>query len=415
MSWVSGERLIRLSVGLFVTTLLARYLGPETFGIYSLGLAIIALYMPFAELGLQGVMLKSLVQAPQRANSLTGTAFAMRLFGGVLVMLLSILSAYSMSEARPELPIIVTLLSLSALFRSTESFKYAFEAEVRVKPIVLVEGASSLITNFTKIAAIALGASVIAIAAIHTTEFLLSSIGILIVYSRCKHPIRSIQANAAEAKELLKRSWPLLLSTLAVTIYMKIDQLMLGAMMGDKHVGIYAVAARISEVWYFIPAAAICSTFPILIKTKEEDKSLYIRRLIRLYRSMIFLAAIVGLIFTFGSEFGIKLLFGSDYTEAAPVLSLHAWSGLFAVQGMITGYWLINEDLERHVLVRTASGAAINILLNLLLIPAYGISGAALATLLSQSWTGLWIDLFSKKTRVSFLYKLRALTFWRAA
>jgi O-antigen/teichoic acid export membrane protein len=70
-------------------------------------------------------------------------------------------------------------------------------------------------------------------------------------------------------KKLLKDSWPLLLSSIAISIYMRIDQVMIKNMLGDREVGLYSAAMRLVEVWYFIPMIITQSVFPAIVNAKK--------------------------------------------------------------------------------------------------------------------------------------------------
>jgi len=413
VSWVSGERALRLLIGLAVTSVLARYLGPHDFGLLSLGLAIVAILMPFTELGLQGIIIKAHVEEPEHSNLITGTSFIMRIIGGFVTVLLAVGAAKILSDKDTNLVPIVTVLSLTALFRSTDTFKHIFESRVYSKPIIIAEFCSAISANAFKLIAVASGASLLTFAMIHSIEGIITAVAIVAVYRKYVGELSKIRFSLSKAVELLRKCWPLILASLAVVIYMKIDQIMLGVMLDETNVGIYAIAARISEVWYFVPGVMVWSTFPFLVEAKKENTEFYIRRLIRLFRSVIFLAVSVALaINLFGSPM-INLLFGEQFNQASGVLSIHAWGGVFAVLSIVTRYWSINENLQHLEIIRTVSGAIINILLNLLLIPKYGIMGAAYATLLSHLWAGFLFDFTHPATRRLLYYKIQAAIVWR--
>jgi PST family polysaccharide transporter len=413
VSWASGERALRLLIGLAVTSVLARYLGAQNFGLLSLGLAIVAILMPFTELGLQGIIIKAHVQEPEHSDLITGTSLVLRLIGSTITVFLAVGIAKIFSDEDTKLVPIVTVLSLTALFRCTDTFKHIFESRVYSKPIIIAEFCSSILANVFKLVAVASGATLLTFAAIQSLEAMLAAVAVIAVYRKYIGRLSKMRVSFSKAVELLRNGWPLMLSTLAVLIYMKIDQIMLGAMIGETDVGIYAIAARISEVWYFIPGVMVWSTFPFLVEAKKENTEFYIRRLIRLFRSVTLLAVCAAVaINLFGSSM-IHLLFGEQFSRASSVLTIHAWGGVFAVLSIVTRYWSINENLQHLEMIRTVSGAIINILLNLLLIPKYGIIGAAYATLLSHLWAGFLFDFTHPATRRLLYYKIQAAIVWR--
>jgi PST family polysaccharide transporter len=203
-------------------------------------------------------------------------------------------------------------------------------------------------------------------------------------------------------RSLLKESWPFLLSSLAVMIYMRIDQIMLASAVGSYEVGLYSAALRLSEIWYVIPMAIVGSVAPSLTATHGQSRAVYYGRLQRLFTSLVKLAYLVAVPMSLLSTPLIVLLFGPQYAGAGPVLAIHIWTAVFVFIGVATGPWIINEGLGRIQFYRTVIGAITNILLNLYLIPKYGAIGAAIATLLSQAVAVYFSFAFLSRTREVF-------------
>jgi PST family polysaccharide transporter len=200
---------------------------------------------------------------------------------------------------------------------------------------------------------------------------------------------------------------------MAVMIYMKIDQIMLGQMVGDEAVGIYSAALRISEVWYFIPMMIGASVFPALLEAKQNSEVVFYSRLQALFDLMSVISFAVAAAMTFASPYIIKALFGVDYFESSTVLVIHIWSALPVFIGVASSKWFIAENLQRLVLFRTISNCLINIVLNYFLIPVYGAVGAAIATLITQSAGTFFYDIFRKDTRRLFYMKMSSFNFYR--
>ncbi|HHD92551.1 MAG TPA: flippase, partial [Candidatus Portnoybacteria bacterium] len=215
------------------------------------------------------------------------------------------------------------------------------------------------------------------------------------------------------AISLLKDSWPLILSGVAITIYMRIDQVMIQNMLGSKEVGYYAAAVKLSEAWYFIPMAITSSLFPAIINAKKKGEALYYSRLQRLYDLVVWIAVAIALPTTFLAPWIIKILYGNAYLPAANALRIYIWAGVFISLLVSSGSWLVNENFTKIALYRNASGSIVNILLNIYLIKGYGIEGATFATLISYFIAGYLFDLFSLKTRHTFWLKTKALNIIR--
>jgi O-antigen/teichoic acid export membrane protein len=192
-------------------------------------------------------------------------------------------------------------------------------------------------------------------------------------------------------------------------IYMRIDQIMLREMVGPEAVGIYSAALRLSEVWYMIPMIIVGSLFPTIIESKKKSEALYLERIQQLLNLMVTIALVIASGVTFSANCLILLLFGPLYATSAQVLMVHIWAGLFVSMGVVGGKWYLIENLQRLSLFRTSAGAVINLILNFLLIPAYGPVGAAITTVISYGFAAYLLDLTSSRTRLIFIFKTRAI------
>ena len=204
------------------------------------------------------------------------------------------------------------------------------------------------------------------------------------------------------AVELLKESWPYILSGLLVTIYMRIDMIMIKELMSDASVGEYAAAVRISEAWYFIPVIIVGSLYPAIVNAKKLSEKLYLERLSSLYCLMFYMAVAVSIASSLLSGMFVQALFGSAFSQASNVLMIHVWASIFVFVGVASDKWLLTEGLQIYSAINALLGAALNVALNLVLIPRIGIIGAAWATLISYAFSGYVCLAIWPKTRRNF-------------
>ena len=206
------------------------------------------------------------------------------------------------------------------------------------------------------------------------------------------------------AKSLLSNSWPLLLSSMSIMIYMRIDQVMINNILGSEAVGKYSAAVKISELWYFIPIAINQALLPSLIESKNNSPDQYKTHLQHLYDIMVWLSLSIAIPLYFLSEPLVQTLFGKNFFEAAGVLKIHIWSCVFVFIGVSNSSWFLVENLQIYSFYRTIIGGIINVFLNIILIPKIGINGAALSTLISQAFVGYFsMAIFTKSKNIFFL------------
>jgi len=407
IGWLFFDKILRMGVGLIVGVWVARYLGPDQFGLFNFATAFVGMFGAIAGLGLQGVVVRDLVREPSSKEEILGSAAALQLVGGVVAYGLTLSAIFWLRPDDVLAKSIVAILGSMLLFKASEVAVCWFESQVLSKFTVWVQNGTFLVFAFIKVLLVLKGAPLVAFAWVSMAEGLV--VAMVMVFGLRGQRARQLCATFARAKSLLADSWPLLLSGVAVTIYMRIDQIMLGQMVGDEAVGIYSSAVRISEVWYFFPMAIASSVFPAILGAKKRDEAMYYKRLQRLFDLMTWVSLVVAFTVTFLSEYMVVLLFGDTYKAAGVVLTIHIWSGIFVFLGVASEKWFLAENLQVLSLLRTVLGALTNVILNILLIPKYGVLGAAWGTVAAQFAANILFDGMHAKTRNIFVMKIRTI------
>jgi O-antigen/teichoic acid export membrane protein len=383
-SWLFTEKILRILISFVVTVLVIRYLGPEQFGLLSYAISFYGLFSAISILGLESISIRELVKQPGRRDDILGSVFLLRLVGGIVTIILIAITLYFSGEPT-DISILILIVSTSAIFQSFSVIDYYFRAEVKAKYSVYVMAASVLFMSALKILLIILEAPLIYFAIVFSVEFFAAATGFLIVYKYNKLKIINWKFSKEIAINLLKDSWPLILSGLVVAIYMKIDQVMIKNILDSEDLGYYAAAVRISEAWYFIPIALTNSLFPAIVNAKNVNEKFYLNRMQKLYDLLAWMAIAIAVPVSIFSSDIINILYGSEFRSAAPVLTIYIWAGVAVFLGVASSQYLITENFTKLSFFRTLIGMVFNVILNLLLIPKYGIIGAAYATLISYS------------------------------
>jgi len=384
-SWLFGGQMFRMSIGLFVSVAVARYLGPEDFGLFNYVMSIVALVGVISHLGLGELARRELVESPERRNEIIGTCFALSLISGVATYIVMLLIVLSQTERSLVIGLFALLGGPVVLISSLNYIECWFQSQVRSDLSILAPIASLAIFAALKVGAIVKDAGLIVFGYLFLFESL--TLCLLRIYLYRKHfgSIFQWQVNRRTAVDFLRQSWPLIISGLAVTVYMRIDQVMLGAMLGDEAVGQYSVAVRISTVWYFIPSILATSLFPAILNTRKQSKELYEKRLQHYFDLNVGLAYLIAVPLSIAAPWIVFLLFGEVYKAAGPILAIHAWSCLFVSLGVARGQYLTAEKMFKFSMGCTVTGAVMNLVLNYFLIPSYSGGGAAIATLISYA------------------------------
>lgn len=403
-----GEQVLRILAGLFVGIYVARYLGPEQFGVYSYAMAFVALFGTIAKLGLDSIVVRDLVNHPEERDVYLGTAFWLKLIGGLLTLsLLAIAVQFTGNDATTNLYIFI--IGSGLIFQSFDVVDSYFQSKVLSKYVSIAKLIQLALSSVLKLYFIFIQADLFWFVLVSLVDQISLALSLAFAYWRQKIGSFFGRFSFGTATVMLRNSWPLILSGIAVMLYMRIDQVMIKEMLGEREVGLYSAAVRLSETWYFVPAIITTSLFPAIVNARKTSDKLYHARLQRLYTTLVWMAIAVAVPMTFLSDWLITLLYGEAYKDAGQVLMIHIWAGVFVSIGVASGSWFISENLQHYALYRTSLGAIINVILNLVLIPIFGLIGAAIATVIAQSMAALFFDVLTEKTRVVFYMKLKAL------
>lgn len=406
--WLFLDKILRLGVGLVVGVLVARYLGPELFGKWNYAIAFISLVSALATLGLDQIVVKHLLDKTEEENVLLGTAFYLRLIGSFLSTLIVIF--YFLFFKNDTLLLLVAVLTvLNLWFQSFDVIDLKNQSVLQSRKTVIVKNAVFISVSLVKLIFVYLKFPLLTFVILGLLEVVLGALGLVLYYGISN--LNKWKFNINYCKFLLSQAWPLIMSGIIIMMYMRLDQIMIGEMLGEKWVGLYSVSTRFTELWYFIPTIFATSFFPKLIENFNIDKKKYYTICLKMFKLLFIISFFIALFFSFFSKFIINFLYGKEYLMSVFALQISIWTGIFVFWGVAAGNMLVIENLNKHNLIKSIQGLSINIILNLILIPKYGINGAAIATLISQIYASYIYYFFFKKTRHIFLLQTKSILF----
>lgn len=381
--WMMGDQIVRKAMGLLVGVLLARYLGPQLYGEFSYAIAVVVIVAPIAMLALDDISIRRLIQDPSKRDEILGTAFALMMIGGIFAFSLALAATFVLRPEDSLVRWLVGIIAAGTIIQAFIAIEFWFESKMQWKYSVYAKTSAFLLFSLVKIGLVLLQAPLIAFAWAGLVESIFGSVGLLLVYRNRGFTIKTWQFSRPMAGSLLKDSWPLLFSALLTMIYLRIDQIMLGNMIGNEELGNYSVAVQISEAWFFIPMAICSSVFPAVVDSETISEELLYTNMQKLFSLMALLAYAVAVPVAIFSKQIIQILFSSVYADAGPLLAILIWAGIFTSLGAARNLLVIAKNWTRINLISTALGCTLNIVLNYLLIPEYGAMGAVIATLIS--------------------------------
>jgi PST family polysaccharide transporter len=381
--WLFAGRVSQILIGLVVTIVVARYLGPQQFGLLNFVMAATFLLGVAANFGMDGIARRILVEDSEKSGKIAGTYFV--LATGVALALYAAMAVGTLllteDTMRIQLFLILGCVFIAAAFRIIDLW---FNARVASGPIAFATTLSVAVAGLLKLWLVYANAELPWFAAAILLESILLICLRMVIYKRAGGSMGQWRFDSSIASLFVKNGWLLMLSAVATNIYMKLDQVMLGVLIDDRAVGIYAAAVRLSTIWHFIPVILATSLFPAILKAKSESQDKYHCRLQQYFSLNTSLAYAIMIPIAFIGPFLIRWIYGDDFSQAGPILSLHIITVILAFLQIARAQYLLAEGFYKFILFASVLGAGVNIVLNLVLIPAYGGMGAAASTIIAQ-------------------------------
>ncbi len=408
-AWLLTEHGARLVAGLLITAWVARHLGPGDFGAFSLVVAGFAIIATLARMGFENILIREFVRAPAHAAGFLATALTVRLAVGVVIVATIFLASRVLRDGGGWISGLA-ILSWGLLPGAFEVLGYHFLSLNQSRFPALARIIQLSVSATVRIWLIFSGAGVEAfLYALVFDEVVLAVVTLCLYRHHCAG-WPGLATQAPRVRHLLRESWPLALSGLAVMLYMRIDQLMIGVLLDTPSVGIYSAGVRVVEGVYFLPMLAAMAFYPAIIRAKERSQALYEVQTGRLMSLCIWGGVAVAFALAAGADWLVVLLFGDGYSGAAPVLRVQALNVVFLSMGAVAGKWLYVEGKQTLHLTKTLIGLLLNVALNLWLIPAYGAVGAAWAAVIAQAVVYFGVFALFEASRPVFFMQLRALS-----
>lgn len=407
--WLIFDRVVRALLGLLVGAWVARYLGPSEYGVLAYVLAYIALFQAVAGLGADSIIVRDIAQRPETAATTLATALALRLALGVACWAGVIGAAGLTSNGAPRVMVLAALAGGVLVFQAGDVVDLWFQSQSQSRRTVLAKLITYLLSSGAKVALILQQAPLAAFALVISLEAAASALALWIAYRRLPTAHRW-QPCVSSARALLHEAWPLILSSLAIMVYMRVDQIMIQQLLGSRELGLYAAILPISQFWQVLPLSIAISLAPAIARMRANDPERYRTSLIHVFRAFFYAGLICAVLTASVSTVLVELLFGNAYHDSARVLAIHSFSNVFLFLGVAHGLWLTNE---RRVAVRlwgTLCAGLCAIGFNLALLPRIGLIGAAWASIVAQAVAAFLIN--ALLDRRSFSLQLDAI-FWR--
>jgi polysaccharide transporter, PST family len=410
-AWLIADRVSRMVMGLFLGAWIARHLGPSQVGEMAYVMAMVGFLTPLAGLGLDALCVKRLVDHPDQARVTAATVFGMRLVAGLFTWAMLVGASWLLIEDA-KLVLMLGIFGATLVISATDTVDLWYQSQLKSRLTVASKSIAFLLIAALRAAMVLLDADVVSFVTAAMLEVLLGAVFLLVSLRKdATMRLNPRQADRGVAVEMLQAGWPILASGIMIAVYMKVDQLLIGSMLPKAELGNYSVAMRLLDVWNIVPLALVPSFAPVIAALRKQDHQAYERRLVQLFRLMFGVGLASATITALAAPWLVQWLFGEQYLDAVSVVQLAACSMPWMFLGVALGPWIVNEGLMRFSMVRAAVGAIVSLGLNFLLLPIWGIQGAAVSLVVAQLVSNVLVLALIPATRRALRLQLQACLF----
>lgn len=411
--WAVVGKVTTLLGSLFVGVIIARYLGPEQYGLMNYVISYVQLFQIIAVFGLDSIEVREEASGKEDFRVIIGTAFVIKMVLGVATVVLTVLTSLVMN-ADSYTTLLVAVYSMSMVANAFNVIRNYFTAIVQNEYVVKSEIARTLLGAAVKVALLFSGAGLTLFVLASAFDYVLLAAGYFVAYKKKIGSMAEWRFDCRYASYLLKESFPVLLTSAAVIIYQRIDQVMIGQMIDNTSVGYFSVATRIVEILVYIPTILAQTLAPVLVSSRQVSEAKYRGQAQTFMNVALWLTALASAVTSILACWMVQLLFGTQYLPAAAILQVLAFKAMAMALSSTAGSMLIIEELQRFAIFRDVLGCVACIVLNYFLLPVYGIMAAAVIAIVSNVVAGYVADALIPSYRHLFVMQTKALLFgWR--
>lgn len=383
-SWIIISKLLQSALSFVVGLFTARYLGPSNYGLINYAISVVTFALPIVQLGFNNVLVHELTGSPEKEGKLLGTSIALSFLSAVFCMIGVISFVAVTNDGNKEMVWIVAIYSINLILQVFDLLQYWFQAKLMSKYCSITSLAAYIAVTSYKVFLLITGKNVYWFAMSYTIDYFLIAVMLLVIYRKLGG--QKLAVDIKLGKQLFSKSRYYIVPGLMVAIFSQTDKIMLNNMLGQTATGYYSAAVTIATIPAFVYSAIIDSYRPIIFANQGNQEQLE-QSLRQLYSIVIYISLAQSVVMTVFAELIVGILYGEEFHEAVNALRIVVWFVTFSYFGSVRNIWMLAKGQQKYLWIINASGAALNVVLNMLLIPASGIVGASIASLATQMFS----------------------------
>ncbi len=399
--WLFLGRVVIGILHLATMVLLARYLGVADYGKFVFAMAFLAFFNVISIFGIDTVLIREISRNKTAASRLIGCGFFVKIFFSFFAITLTILLTFFL-DIPSESSKVIFILSITIWFNIFRTPKVIFEAHLKSIYLVLIELTGKVLALIFIYIASVFGFNLYFVA----LTLIISEIPPLILFfkkAKCFTAI-SLIWDTRTIRYLLKECWPLAIMALFVTLYYRVDTIMLSFLKGDEAVGFYNGAYIILSSLLLLPDAYVRSVFPLMSDFYQTGIASLAKTFIRSFKYLITAAILIVCVGFMLSKEIILFLYGEAFLPSARALEILIFAGGIIFISTLVSTTLTAVNKQKINMWLSLVNVVCNIILNLLLIPMWSYIGASIATVITESIGCIFAFAFNMKNfNISFL------------
>lgn len=372
-------------VVMLATINIAREFGPDNFGVFNFANVFVSYFLMLSSMGLQGLGIVKISKEKSQINKFVNNIVSLRIVLSITsYIILIILTNLTIKDNYlkniiyiTSISVLINSISIDWLYNAIQEIKYVAYSLIINNIAYFVLTVVPIYFNIYKNIYIVPMASIIAM--------FLSNIFLIYIYMKKFSMRLRLVFNISSFKIFLKEAWPFFFSGIFATINCNMDTLMLGFMKSNFEVGLYNSVYKLVNILTGITSIIFSPMYPVFIEYFNENKINELTLLINRVRRIIYIVVIpiIVVAITLSRE-TILTLYGLNYINATKAFTiLMIYVAIFYIRE-IYGYELTAWGLQKEYMNIVLISSMYNIVGNLLLIPKYSITGAAINTLISE-------------------------------
>ena len=395
--WIIVCKIIQSLLQFVVGMLCARYLGPSNYGLINYAASVVAFVIPIMRLGFDSTLVHELVENPEKEGEILGTSLTLNILSSFVCIGITTVFVSFANAGERETVLVCFLYSLSVFFAAVEMIQYWFQYKLKSKYSSISMLIAYVVVAAYRIFLLVSQKSVYWFSVTHSIEYCIVAILLVLIYFK-KGGARFC-FSAEMAKKIFSRSKHYIIASLMLVVLQNTDHIMLTSISGTEETGFYSAAITCATVVQFVYIAVIDSFRPVILANKKEKSDEYETNVSGLYGFTSYLALAQSIVFTVAAKLIVWILYGEEFMQAVPVLQILTWYFLFSVMGVVRNVWILAEQKQKYLWIINLSGALFNVILNAFLIPEFGASGAAFASLMTQFFANFVLGFIIKPLR----------------